>query len=61
LAEQGSVEPLEMFNTFNMGIGFVVLVPLSSANAVCQWFLAQGVEAWAIGEVVPGSGELILD
>lgn len=61
LAEQGEVEPLEMFNTFNMGIGFVVLVPPSSADAVCQWFSAQGLEVWAIGEVVPGSGELILD
>jgi phosphoribosylformylglycinamidine cyclo-ligase len=58
LATQGSVQPLEMFNTFNMGIGFVVLVPPDQANQTIQWFADQGVSAWAIGEVIPGSGIL---
>jgi phosphoribosylformylglycinamidine cyclo-ligase len=59
LAQQGSVAPLDMFNTFNMGIGFVVLVPPDAAEPTRQWFLDRGLDAWAIGEVIPGNGELL--
>ncbi len=60
IATVGGVERSEMFNTFNMGIGFVVLVPPSQAYQTIQFFEAQGIAAWAIGEVVVGPGELIL-
>ncbi len=60
LAEQGSVERSEMFNTFNMGIGFVLLVPPSQADQTIQWFQSQKMAAWAIGEVIEGTGELHL-
>lgn len=59
LATMGEVSPAGMFNTFNMGIGFVVLVPPEQVNATLQWFQAQDLAAWAIGEVVPGNGELL--
>jgi phosphoribosylformylglycinamidine cyclo-ligase len=59
LAAQGAVAPLEMFNTFNMGIGFVVIVPAEQADRTIQWFEAQDLPAWAIGQVIAGSGELI--
>ncbi|NJR37548.1 MAG: phosphoribosylformylglycinamidine cyclo-ligase [Leptolyngbyaceae cyanobacterium CSU_1_4] len=60
LAQQGKVAPKDMLNTFNMGIGFVLLVPPSGVNATIQWFENQGILAWAIGEVVEGIGELIV-
>ncbi|PSB14354.1 phosphoribosylformylglycinamidine cyclo-ligase [filamentous cyanobacterium CCP2] len=60
LATTGFINPVEMFNTFNMGIGFVLLVPPDQANRTVQWFGEQGVTAWAIGEVVAGSGKLVL-
>lgn len=59
LQEAGSVSASGMFNTFNMGIGFVVLVAPEAAEAALQWFTEQGVEAYAIGKVIPGSGELV--
>jgi phosphoribosylformylglycinamidine cyclo-ligase len=59
LAQQGGVTPKEMFNTFNMGIGFVLLVPPKGVSATIQWFEGQGISAWAIGEVVEGNGALI--
>jgi phosphoribosylformylglycinamidine cyclo-ligase len=43
-----------------MGIGYVLLVPPSQAEQTSQWFMAQGIEAWAIGEVVAGQGEVLL-
>jgi phosphoribosylformylglycinamidine cyclo-ligase len=59
LAETGQIAQREMFNTFNMGIGFVVLVPPSQANQAIQKFAQENVNAWAIGEVISGTGELI--
>jgi phosphoribosylformylglycinamidine cyclo-ligase len=60
LATRGQVAPLEMFNTFNMGIGFVLIVPPSQIDPTSEFFESQGIAAGAIGEVIPGSGELIL-
>ena len=58
LAEVGSVNSLDMFNTFNMGIGFVLLVPPSQAEQTISWFGAQDIDAYAIGEVIAGAGNL---
>ncbi|MBD2461814.1 phosphoribosylformylglycinamidine cyclo-ligase [Oscillatoria sp. FACHB-1407] len=59
LATTGNVATPEMFNTFNMGVGFVLLVPPHEAEQVIRWFESQGLPAWAIGEVIAGSGELV--
>ena len=56
LATAGSVTPAVMFNTFNMGIGFVVLVPPEQATATLAYFASQNIVAAAIGEVIPGNG-----
>ncbi len=55
----GEVSQPEMFNTFNMGIGFVVLVPPNQADQAIQWFESQQIPAYRIGEVIDGSGGLI--
>ena len=47
-----------MFDTFNMGIGFVVIVPEEAAAAAIAHFEAQGVAAYEIGQVTPGEGTL---
>ncbi|HEY9644455.1 MAG TPA: phosphoribosylformylglycinamidine cyclo-ligase [Coleofasciculaceae cyanobacterium] len=60
LAEQGQVSRLEMFNTFNMGVGFVVLVPPNQIDRAIECFESQDLQAGAIGEVIAGSTELIL-
>ncbi|MBI4780058.1 MAG: phosphoribosylformylglycinamidine cyclo-ligase [Oscillatoriophycideae cyanobacterium NC_groundwater_1537_Pr4_S-0.65um_50_18] len=60
LAAQGNVNQLEMFNTFNMGVGFVLIVPPSAIDPAIAFFEAQNLSAGAIGEVVSGTGELIL-
>jgi phosphoribosylformylglycinamidine cyclo-ligase len=60
LAANGFVNPVEMFNTFNMGIGFIVIVPPEQAEQTIQWFSDREISAWAIGEVIAGSGEVIL-
>ena len=59
LATAGSVGVSDMFNTFNMGIGFVLLVPPHQAEQAIAWFNSQKITAYAIGEVVSGSGSLL--
>ncbi|MBP0012564.1 MAG: phosphoribosylformylglycinamidine cyclo-ligase [Roseofilum sp. SBFL] len=61
LAEAGSVVQEEMFNTFNMGIGFVVLIDPEQAEFALNTFDSQGIQAFEIGKVVAGNGELISD
>jgi phosphoribosylformylglycinamidine cyclo-ligase len=59
LATMGGVDRPEMFNTFNMGIGFVVLVPPDQIERTLTWFESQQIQAWAIGQVITGDGVLV--
>ncbi|MBM0742123.1 phosphoribosylformylglycinamidine cyclo-ligase [Phormidium sp. CLA17] len=59
LKQEGNVSLSGMFNTFNMGIGFVVLVPPAQVNLALQHFAAENIAAFAIGEVITGSGEVV--
>ncbi|MBD2020256.1 phosphoribosylformylglycinamidine cyclo-ligase [Leptolyngbya sp. FACHB-36] len=59
LAIAGNVAEPEMFNTFNMGIGFVLLVPPTQADDTIRWFAQHDIAASAIGEVIPGHKELV--
>jgi phosphoribosylformylglycinamidine cyclo-ligase len=59
LAQAGQVSAESMFNTFNMGIGFVVIVPPEQAEQTSHWFESQEVAAYAIGDVIEGAGEVI--
>ncbi len=55
IAEQGRVAEAEMFRTFNMGIGFVIIVAPEHAEH-CRGLLASlGETAWIIGEIRAGS------
>ena len=55
----GQVSRTDMFNTFNMGIGFVVIVPSEQADRACKQFATAGIAAYDIGEVVAGDGKLL--
>jgi phosphoribosylformylglycinamidine cyclo-ligase len=54
----GNVPDTEMFRTFNMGIGLVLVVPREQAMAVVDALNASGEHAALIGEVVRGSHEV---
>jgi len=56
LQRLGNVETAEMFRTFNMGIGMVVVVPASQANALSDVLLEHGHPAVTIGEITSGTG-----
>jgi phosphoribosylformylglycinamidine cyclo-ligase len=54
LQEAGRVEEAEMFRTFNMGIGYVVVTRPTLADSVGARLTAAGEEVVVIGEVVAG-------
>ncbi|HEU4993518.1 MAG TPA: phosphoribosylformylglycinamidine cyclo-ligase [Gemmatimonadaceae bacterium] len=58
LEKAGGVPRDEMFRTFNMGVGIVVIT--SSADAVIRSATDAGIPAWTLGRVVRGSGRVIL-
>lgn len=58
LAEQGNVTKSEMFNTFNMGIGMVAIVPRSQQDETLAWFTARDISAYNIGTVIEGEGAI---
>ncbi len=61
IAESGQVATADMFNTFNMGIGFVLLLDRREVEQTVKWFESQGIAAFEIGEVIEGKGELIMN
>ncbi|MEX1187121.1 MAG: phosphoribosylformylglycinamidine cyclo-ligase [Gemmatimonadaceae bacterium] len=50
----------EMFRTFNMGVGMMVLASPSDVDAVLAAVAAEGVNAWVAGEIRAGSGQVLL-
>ena len=54
LQELGGVGEEEMFRTFNMGIGYVVIVPPDRADRVTATLAAGGETVYPIGEIVAG-------
>jgi phosphoribosylformylglycinamidine cyclo-ligase len=56
LQEQGNVKRDEMFVTFNMGVGLVVIVPPAQADEVIARAKAHGDAAWKLGELRSRSG-----
>lgn len=56
LKKYGEITQEEMFNTFNMGIGFVIAVDSSIANAALDFFNTQGEQAYQIGKITKQPG-----
>jgi phosphoribosylformylglycinamidine cyclo-ligase len=61
LQSQGNVEEREMFTTFNMGIGIVLVVSPEAETGAIELLNAQGVNAYRIGEIVAGEGEAVVE
>ncbi len=60
LERAGGVPRAEMFRTFNMGVGMVVIAPPGDVGAIIDSSTHAGVRAWQLGRVTPGDGSVIL-
>jgi phosphoribosylformylglycinamidine cyclo-ligase len=60
LEKEGGVEREEMFNVFNMGVGYVLIVRPSFADSILKHLKRSGENAWLLGEIVKGSGTVVM-
>jgi len=61
LERSGGVSRSEMFRTFNMGVGMVVIAAQSDVAGVLEAAQTQGIHAWRLGDVRPGTGRVLLN
>jgi phosphoribosylformylglycinamidine cyclo-ligase len=50
IQKEGNVARDEMFRTFNMGVGFILIVPPGEADDIVETLETAGDRAWIIGE-----------
>ena len=55
LRDGGHVEEAEMFRTFNMGVGYVVVVAAADADRAAALLARAGEAVLRLGEIVPGT------
>jgi len=60
LAEAGGIQRDEMFRTFNMGVGMVVIAAPPGVPTILASARRAGVHAWELGRVVRGEGRVQL-
>ncbi len=56
ITRKGGVDEQELYQVFNMGIGMTTIVAADEADAVLRTIRQAKYRAWAIGEVVKGTG-----
>ncbi|ADL42406.1 phosphoribosylformylglycinamidine cyclo-ligase [Caldicellulosiruptor obsidiansis OB47] len=60
IQEHGKVEEKEMFSTFNMGIGMVLIVSKEDVNLTLKILEQEGIKAWVIGTIQKGEDGVVL-
>ena len=60
LQAKGGIDEHDMFNTFNMGVGMVVVVSHETAEAALGALRAEGIDAYVCGEIVTGEEKISL-
>ena len=64
LQDEGGVTEMEMYRTFNMGIGMMAVVPENNVEDLMHQFRANGEQPYLIGEIKamqPGEEEVMID
>jgi phosphoribosylformylglycinamidine cyclo-ligase len=61
LQRAGDVAQAEMFRSFNMGVGMVVICDHADASSVIHSCANANVVAWSLGHIRPGSGRVVLE
>ena len=60
LQRLGGVSERDMFNTFNMGVGMMLIASRDTADAALDALRAAGEDAYVAGEIVPGDDKVTL-
>ncbi len=60
MQNKGGIDDREMYHTFNMGIGIVLIVKATAAKAVISELSKNKLKSWVIGEVIKGNKEVVI-
>jgi phosphoribosylformylglycinamidine cyclo-ligase len=60
LQAKGPVEEAEMYNVFNMGVGFVLIVAEDFADSITEKLTSYGEKVYNIGRITTGTGKVVL-
>ncbi len=60
IAKTGKIPERDMFNTFNMGVGMIVVVDKNDADNALDALKAAGEDAYILGELVDGDEGVII-
>ncbi|QDR79706.1 phosphoribosylformylglycinamidine cyclo-ligase [Sporomusa termitida] len=60
LQQWGGVAKTEMFRTFNMGIGMILIVPAEQVPAIQANLAARDEKSYIIGRIIAGAGQVEL-
>ena len=60
IQERSRINEREMFRTFNMGVGMVLILGPQNAQRALQMLEKTGPKAWVIGEVIEGTRGIVL-
>jgi phosphoribosylformylglycinamidine cyclo-ligase len=58
IQRRGGIEETEMFRTFNMGVGMVLVLSPRSVGRILAVLAALGQKAWEIGELIEGNNSV---
>ena len=58
IRERGRVETEEIYRTFNMGLGMILIVAKERADRTQEFLTARGESFYLIGEIIRGKGEV---
>jgi len=60
IMKYGDVQEKEMFSTFNMGIGMILVIDKNHYTKAMEYFKKTNLKAHVIGEIISGNKEVIL-
>jgi phosphoribosylformylglycinamidine cyclo-ligase len=60
IQERSGINEREMFRTFNMGVGMVLILGAQNARHALKMLEKTGPKAWVIGEVIEGVRGIVL-
>ena len=51
LKDKGMIPDKDFWNTFNLGVGFCLIIDKQFKNAILDICQSQGIESWEIGKI----------
>lgn len=60
LQHGGNIDTLEMYRTFNCGVGFILVVPADQAKQAMNQLTAKGEQVWQIGQIIERTDDAVV-